>query len=220
MQDRVLAAFAAEAAALTAAMSAVPAQSWNLPSPCPPWTVAGLFGHVIVTVGRVPAMIDGAAPSAATVDAAGYYRPDARFSPATNAARIAAGGDRAALPGPSLVTEFATTSGYVEELCRREPPGRLVRTRHGDAMLLTDFLLTRVVEVAVHGLDLAAALDRRPWLTTEAADALRTLLLGDAAVPLGWDHLTFIRKATGRAQITPGEREAAARHGVRWLALG
>ncbi|MDP9794428.1 uncharacterized protein (TIGR03083 family) [Catenuloplanes nepalensis] len=220
MHDRVLDAFAAESSALSAALSGVPAKAFDLPSPCPPWTVAGLLGHVIVTVGRTPGMIAGPVPAAATVDAAGYYRPDERFSPTANADRIAAGADRAALPGTSLVTEFRTISGYVVERCRREPAGRVVRTRHGDDMLLTDFMLTRVVEVAVHGLDLAAALGRDPWTTPAAVDAVSALLLGDAPVPLGWDRLTFVRKATGREPMTGEERAAISRNEIRWLALG
>jgi hypothetical protein len=57
----------------------------------------------------------------------------------------------------------------VDRLCRAEPEGHVVRTRHSDPMLLSEFLLTRVVEVAVHGLDLADALSasrspgRKPW---------------------------------------------------------
>ncbi|GAB7045003.1 maleylpyruvate isomerase N-terminal domain-containing protein [Catenuloplanes indicus] len=220
MQDRALDAFAAESSALVAALAGVPAEGFDLPSPCPPWTVGGLLGHVIVTVGRVPGMLAEPAPAVATVDAAGYYRRDERSSAAANAARIAAGDDRAARPGASLVTEFTTISGYVVELCRREPADRVVRTRHGDAMLLADFMLTRVVEVAVHGLDLAAALGRPAWTTPAAVTAVSGLLLGDTPVPLGWDRLTFLRKATGRAPMTAAERAAAGRQRIRWLALG
>ncbi|MDR7328039.1 MULTISPECIES: maleylpyruvate isomerase N-terminal domain-containing protein [Catenuloplanes] len=220
MQDRALDAFAAEASALAAALSGVPAAAFALPSPCPPWTVAGLFGHVIITVDRVPGMLDGPAPAVATVDAAGYYRADERFSPSANAARIAAGDDRAARPGPSLVTEFTTICGYVVRRCRAEPAGRVVCTRHGDAMLLTDFMLTRVVEVAVHGLDLAAALGRPAWTTPPAVAEVGALLLGDAPVPLGWDPLTFVRKATGRLPMTADERAAIDRREIRWLSLG
>ena len=218
----MLDAFAAEASALTDAMSGVPAGGWELPSPCPPWTVAGLFGHVVVTVDRVPAMLAAPPPPAATVDAAGYYRPDTRFGPAANAGRIAAGADRAARTGPALVTDFTATWRSVLRLCHRAPAGRAVTTRHGDPMLLTDFLLTRVVEVAVHGIDLAAALGRPAWTTPAAASAVCGLLLGDAGapVPLGWDRLTFIRKATGRAELTPPERDAICRQAIHWLTLG
>ena len=54
-------------------------------------------------------------------------------------------------------------------ICRHERAGRIVQTRHGDAMLLTDFLTTRVVELAVHGLDVADVLEQQPWLTAPAA---------------------------------------------------
>jgi hypothetical protein len=66
-----------------------------------------------------------------------------------------------------------TTWQQVDRLCRAEPEGRVVRTRHSDPMLLSEFLLTRVVEVAVHGLDLADALGREPVTREEALDAGR-----------------------------------------------
>jgi hypothetical protein len=52
-------------------------------------------------------------------------------------------------------------------------------------MLLTGFLLTRVVEVAVHGLDLTDAVEREPWLTRPAADLVLGLLVGGGAAPRG-----------------------------------
>src|SRR6202035_6001180 len=64
------------------------------------------------------------------------------------------------------------------------PPARRVRVlrpRHGDLMLLTGFLRTRVVELAVHGLDLAIGLDRDPWLTPEAASVVADLVLPDGS---------------------------------------
>jgi hypothetical protein len=58
-----------------------------------------------------------------------------------------------------LANDFAATWQRVDQLCRAEPEDRVVRAGHGDAMLLSQFLVTRVVEVAVHGLDLAEALE-------------------------------------------------------------
>jgi hypothetical protein len=40
------------------------------------------------------------------------------------------------------------------------------------------FPLTRVAEVAIHGLDMADALGREPWLTVESGAAVPALLLG------------------------------------------
>jgi hypothetical protein len=69
-----------------------------------------------------------------------------------------------------------------------------VRTRHGDVMLLTEFMRTRVLELAVHGLDLATGLGRDPWLTGAGA--------------------------AGRSPLTAAERQVVESTGVRWLALG
>lgn len=91
-------------------------------------------------------------------------------------------------------------------------------------MLLSEFLLTRVVEVAVHGLDLADALGREPWLTSSAGDAVLELLLGAeqlaAADELGWSQPHFLRKATGREPLDESETAQIEQLGIRWLALG
>ncbi|MFE1439382.1 hypothetical protein [Streptomyces sp. NPDC058739] len=82
-----------------------------------------------------------------------------------------------------------------------------------------------MVEVAVHGLDLADALGREPWLTSQAGDLVRELLLGGpdgatALEKLGWSQLRFLRKATGREPITEEETVEVSRLGIQWLTLG
>jgi hypothetical protein len=169
-------------------------------------------------------MLAGPAPARAEVSATDYYRPDQRFSAETNALRVEAARQHGG--GPALAEEFARLWPEVDRLCAAEPGDRVVRTRHGDPMLLSAFLLTRVVELAVHGLDLAAALEREPWTTPEAAAEVEELLLpGDgpraAALPvLGWDRRAFLAKATGRSPLTAAESERVARLGVTWLTLG
>ncbi len=99
----------------------------------------------------------------------------------------------------------------------------MVLTRHGDAMLLTDFMLTRVVEVAVHGLDLADALGREPWLTAPAGDLVLHLLTGSGANQvdgLGLSRPQFLRKVTGRQPLSALESEQVELLGIHWLALG
>ncbi|RKE17031.1 maleylpyruvate isomerase N-terminal domain-containing protein [Streptomyces sp. TLI_171] len=226
-KEQVERAFAAESAALQAGLAGVAAAEWGRATRCAPWTVGELLAHVRVAVGRVPGMLDAPEPERAEVSAAGYYRADERFDAATNGARIALARDHAAdlTDGPALLADFGRTWQQVDLRCRAEPPGRVVRTRHGDPMLLTDFLTTRVVELAVHGLDLADALERAPWLTGQAADLLEELLLGhgDGAsvrAGLGWDRPGFLRRATGRAPLTAAERAAVDRAGVTWLTLG
>ncbi|MDQ1042780.1 maleylpyruvate isomerase family mycothiol-dependent enzyme [Streptomyces sp. V4I2] len=226
-QGRVVDAFRIEAGQLARAMTGVSAAEWHLPTRCTPWTVSDLLAHVRVVIAWLPGMLAAPAPIRAEVSAVEYYRPDDRFAPDANAARIALAQDHAAdqLSGAALAEDFNTTWQQVDQLCQAEPEGRVVRTRHGDPMLLSEFLLTRVVEVAVHGLDLADALGREPWLTPQAADVVQDLLLGgpDGAAALGklgWGQLRFLRKATGREPITKEEALEVDRLDGRWLTLG
>lgn len=129
------------------------------------------------------------------------------------------------LPEPEtpLTTAAAFTAAWraTDAAVAVQPADRVVRTRHGDPMSLPEFLVTRVVEVGVHGLDLAVALNREPWLTPTAAQVIADLLTGGRPVPagLGWDRLTLIRKATGRAPLAGRERAVVAA-AVRWLSFG
>ncbi|MFR9799726.1 maleylpyruvate isomerase family mycothiol-dependent enzyme [Streptomyces sp. MS06] len=225
-QDRVLEAFRRESGALTDAVSGLSEAEWNFPTRCTPWSVRDLLGHICVVIDWLPGILDASAPDEAGISAAEYYRPDDRFSPRTDRARIALAQDRAAEPtdGAAFAEVFAATWRRVDRLCRAQPADRTVRTRHGDAMLLSEFLLTRVVEVAVHGLDLADALGCAPWLTSSAGDAVLGLLLGAeqmaAADTLGWSRPRFLRKATGREPLAEPETTQIEQLGIRWLALG
>ena len=81
---------------------------------------------------------------------------------------------------------------------------------------------SRVVEVGVHGLDLADALRRRPWLTPAAARVVADLLVDGRPAPgtLGWDAVTLVRKATGRSALADRERAVLTESGFRWLSFG
>jgi uncharacterized protein (TIGR03083 family) len=223
-----LTAFAAEAAALVAALAVVPGDGFGRATRCVPWMVRDLVAHVGMATDRVVTMLDESAPLVAEVDAVGYYQPDHRFSFETNQERVgaasAAGARVAGAESDALVARLDATWRAAWARAAAEPAGRVVRTRHGDAMLLADFLVTRVVELAVHGLDLADALDRRSWLTDAAAEVLVSLLLPSRASvvvdTLGWDRLTLLRKATGRGPVTDTDRERLASAGVANLALG
>jgi len=226
-------AFAGEATRLAAVLTGLTdtdddaKTGLDLPSTCPPWTVRELACHVRIAVARLPGMLAAPAPPGPPVPAHAYYAPG-RADPAANTDRIAAARlDAAAWPSPRAVTTAFT--GAVDTTiaaARRHDPARLVRTRWGDPMTLEDYLVTRVVEVTVHGLDIAASLNRAPWTTPAAATVVTGLLTetgaGGAALPaaLGWDPPTFIAKATGRQPLTDREQATVAGTGVTWLRLG
>jgi uncharacterized protein (TIGR03083 family) len=223
--DGALIAFRAEAAALIGALGHLAPAAWERPTRCTPWRVRDVVGHVITVLARVPDMIAAREPRQADTTATSYYRPDHRFSNTANTSRVETARGRAAgLDGATIVRDLGEVATTVDTICRHERAGRIVQTRHGDAMLLTDFLSTRVVELAVHGLDVADALEQQPWLTTPAAHHLQQLLFGadqqSAVSALGWDPVTLLRKTSGRAPVTPDEAAALARLGLRALALG
>jgi uncharacterized protein (TIGR03083 family) len=224
----ILAAFGAESRRLAEVVAGVDDAAFARPTPCAPWTVADLVYHVGMTMRRLPGMLAALEPAGPVlVSAAEYYRPDQRFSAATNADRIeSAQRGAAALAGASArAGDFGEARQRAWEALRSAPPGRVVRTRHGDFMLLAEFLRTRVLELAVHGLDLAAALEHQPWMTAEAADVTEDLLLpSEAAARLradtGWDQVTLIAGLTGRRPLTPAQTRLIRSAGVGWLALG
>jgi uncharacterized protein (TIGR03083 family) len=222
-------AFATEAGRLTEIISGMDDAALDRASPCPPWTVRELLCHVRIGVGRVPSMLAEPEPEPSPgplIDAPGYYRPDHRFSTEVNDDRIATAqrAARSAGPAPALAHDLDRAWRDAWALMRGAPEGRVVRTRHGDRMLLTEFARTRVLELAVHGLDLAAGLDRPPWLTGAAAAVVEELVLPAGSARLleeaGWDQPTLVAMATGRLPFRPSDAALMERHGLRRLALG
>jgi uncharacterized protein (TIGR03083 family) len=228
--DAITRALAAEAAALQAALTGLTAQEFSLPSPCPPWTVGELLCHVVIGAGRVAtALAEPEPPESGPLsraDTASYYRSDARFSASVDADRIET--------ARALASQLSGPEAAVRELqrhCRESvlllgaaSPDRTITTRHGDRMLLTDFARTRVVELAVHGLDLAAGLGRQPWLTPEAAGVLEELWLPAGRADglrqqLGCDRAGLIARLTGRVSLSPAEQQLLREAGARSLAL-
>jgi hypothetical protein len=126
--------------------------------------------------------------------------------------------------GVGVADALAATCSAAAARCASQPAGRAVTTRHGDRMLLGDFLVTRVFELVVHGLDLALALGREPWSTDEALRVVLRLFLGDQdpdlAEALGLAPTTLLLKLTGRAECEPGERVRIDALAPRRLTLG
>jgi uncharacterized protein (TIGR03083 family) len=221
MTDHVAAAFRAEAHALAAVLAGLPGDDWQQPTRCTPWRVGDVVAHVVAGIGRLPRMLDGPGAAAeADAGAAGYFRGGDRFSAATNTERVAAAQSRAAGTDPdTLVRDLTEAARAADDTYRAADPHRLVRTRHGDTMRLADFLTTRVVEVAVHGLDVTDALGMPPALTPAGADLLPRALLGPDFHQLGWDPVTLLRKVTGRDPLWPEETDRLTRLGGHRLAF-
>ena len=232
-QTAVADALAAEAAALQGVVSGLTETDLSGASPCPPWMIGELLCHVLIGADRISQALsqpaDASGPLITTVQ---YYRPDKRFSAATNADRIETARTLAARLGDpdTMSAELGRRCRESIELLRTAPADAAIRTRHGDRMLLSDFAGTRVVELALHGLDLAIGLGRQPWMTGAAADVLIGLLLPDGGADecggdqlcarLNCDRVGLIARLTGRTALPATDEQFLAGAGITWLALG
>ena len=104
----------------------------------------------------------------------------------------------------------------VEVAARGGTRGGSLRTRSGATVRLDDYLDTRVLELAVHGLDLADALGRDPWITPARGAIVRghpDLAAGEAPPRAGWDDVDVHRQ--GHRAARPHERRAIVCLGSR-----
>jgi uncharacterized protein (TIGR03083 family) len=202
---------------------ALPDEAFAAPTRCPPWDVRVLVGHMVRDLDRVLTYLADAAPEVAINDAVTYFRS---YDPRAEGPRITASSvevaDRYATPA-ELVDGFDSTLRRCLEEAGREHPARVLGTRL-TSIRLDEFVKTRILEMGVHGMDLAAALDRRPWLTPAAASVVLSILvalLGDDPSPaLGWSDLTFIETATGRRPLTEAERAVLGERAGAFPLLG
>jgi uncharacterized protein (TIGR03083 family) len=199
MRPDILFVLAGECARVAETLSSLDGEAFTRPTRCPPWNVKELSAHIWNAMDRLPSSLGDAEPPTATADAVTYWRA---YEPAADAASIVARSTDVAarfVDGPDLARSFEEHWRACVEAARAHDPGRLLRTRVAD-IRLDEFAATRVLEVAVHGLDLARALDREPWISPGGAEVTVTILrglLGDDP-PTGWDDVAFIEIGTGR----------------------
>ncbi len=201
----------------------LPDAAFSVPTRCPPWDVRVLVGHMVRDLDRVLEYLAEPAPDAATTDAVGYWRT---YDPRAEGPRITESAVEAAdrYPTPALlVAGFDDTLRRCLERAGAEDPARVLRTRL-TTIRLDGFVTTRILEIGVHGLDLAAALGRPPWLTSGAASVVLSILAGllgeDPSPALGWSDLTFIETGTGRRPLTEGERSVLGERAGAFPLLG
>jgi uncharacterized protein (TIGR03083 family) len=195
--------------AVTALCSELSEREFELPTVCVPWDVKELLAHMLRALRRIPVALD-TDPSGADTDAVGYFTA---YDPIGDAPVIA---DHAV----KIATEFATGAALVEDFerlaseCLRstadEPPDRKIELPWGPRMRLDEFLKTRVLEIVVHGIDLTDALGVAPVATDAGlgvvTETLNGLLGSPPITDFAWSAADYIRKATGRSELTEAER--------------
>jgi uncharacterized protein (TIGR03083 family) len=184
-------------------------EDFDRPTRLPAWTIRELLAHLWIEVRAISECLDRLPPAQATIDAIDYWRsydPDAEGGPiADEAKELAASVGSAA----ELAAGWGETWRRAVQVATMHDGNRPV-FEDGLALTLNDFLITRVIEATVHGLDLARALGLPPWATVNGlADTVATLegLLGiRAPSALAWGEVSFVEKGTGRQPLTASEQ--------------
>jgi hypothetical protein len=153
---------------------------WAAPSALAEFRVSGLAGHLATAVFRVEQALTADVPDEPPVDAAEYFaRGDApgRSPDEPRQQGIRRLGEEAAADGPAALADRVDAS--IDRLATTLPGEPADRPVYGirAVMRLDQWVLTRMIELAVHIDDLAISLDvPTPDLPPEAADLVITTL--------------------------------------------
>jgi mycothiol maleylpyruvate isomerase-like protein len=182
------------------------AESWDKPSALAEFTVRGLAGHLASQVFVTRQRLAAQSPEGECVPVLEHYARTQWIGVGLDheisvAARR--GSEDAAAGGAAELARQATAAVVeLSGLLPRQPADRLVQATGGTWLLtLPDFLLTRLVEIAVHADDLSvsAGIDCPP-LPTRAADTVLGLLTRLAERRHG---TTAVLRALSRAERAP-----------------
>ena len=204
--DNVVAAMAEEGRALLSALDSV--DDFSGPTNCPPWTLGELVVHIGSSI-RIP---DLPAVADASTEAADYYRRPERATEKYRQDNVAHGQHDAGriLATMSPTAYFENAFGDALDALQKVDLRRSVEIARVGPMPFEQWLITRLISIAAHGLDVAISLDRPPWTTAAALRVMRpvfvSLLDGEPPIQLGWSDLHFFEVSTGRRQLTDDER--------------
>lgn len=203
-------AFEAECQALQAAVDGLDDADFERPTNCPPWTVKELTVHIAIGLPTEPPVVDKARTLHEPADY--YRRPERATAEYHQAIADHTQAATATLPSGQASVELLRErwqSAYRSWLAI--DPGAMVELPAGVSRM-DDYVVTRVIAAAAHGLDLAISLDRAPWTTDEALVLIRPVFVSlwgkPPPDPLNWDDQRFLAVSTGRAAtLSAAERE-------------
>jgi uncharacterized protein (TIGR03083 family) len=216
-------------AAMVASYQAVTSDAGRLgedelarPSFCQGWSRADLLFHLLLDAQR--ALVTFATPAAGEpdVDFVSYwapFRPGAEgYDEHARLVRRVASSYRSDLVIVALWTETAAAAARAAAAL---PAGAKLATQ-GHVLSAADFLATLAVEATIHHLDLAAGDGNLAGPSGPGLAVTRETLDGALGqqVPAGWDDVTFVLKATGRAELTDGDRTRLGALAARFPLLG
>jgi uncharacterized protein (TIGR03083 family) len=191
------------------------------PSRCRGWSRGDLLFHMLLDAQRALVTFATPANGEPDVDFISYWAP---FRPGTEGydeharfVRRVASSYRSDLVIAAQWAETAAAAAHASGL-----PADITVATQGHVLFVPDFLATLAVEATIHHLDLATgdgslAGPSGPGLavTRETLDGL----LGQR-VPADWDDVSYVLKATGRAELTDSDGASLGALAARFPLLG
>lgn len=187
-------------------------EDFNRMTNCPPWNLGELVVHIAMSIHLGDDEVPAATPDSGVLSAADYYRRPERDTPDYRQSNV----DRAKQVASGVVATTPAARWFGEVLqdtvlrLSRLDLGRLVEIPGCGPMKLADWVVTRVISVAAHGLDVALTLSVEPWTRWPSLGVIRPVLVSllGAEPPAGlcWDDQTLLAAGTGRRALTGHER--------------
>jgi uncharacterized protein (TIGR03083 family) len=178
------------------------AERWTEPSALPGYDIAGLSGHLGRGLGTPLIYLAEPIPAEENVITPGQYFASVDSDDDALHASIRARGSAASAGGQGgLVAELDRTLGTLTTRLDDEPFDRRVPVFGGHVMYLDEYLVTRLVELLVHGDDLTVSVGAGPleW-PGEAMDLVLATLVEAAAIRHGSSAL--ITALSRRERVT------------------
>jgi hypothetical protein len=196
------------AAASAAALLRDPAvaRSWGASSALREFAVSGLAGHLAAQIFRVPEVLAGEVPDGAAIALLDHYQGSRWLSGGlddeVNVGIRRSGEDVAAGGAAALAARAEKTVETLRELLPVEPVDRVVHLPWGPwSLALDDFLTTRLMELTVHGDDLAVSVGvEAPALPPEVIEPVIDLL---SRLALRRHGATAVLRALSRSERAP-----------------
>lgn len=177
------------------------ARAWGDASDLPGYTVGGVAGHLLRAVGRIEPTLQSAVAPGEPAPLTEWYLANRVATPADHGGdfprSLRRDGEHLAAKGPQTIAdELDALSRRLQESLATEDADRHVSVvLTSRPVPLVDYLASRLLEVVVHGDDVAfGSGTETPDLPEEVADAVGTFLLRLARARSG--DLTVIRAFT------------------------
>ena len=212
-------ALAAEGAKTSAFLRGLDAPEWKAPTRCPPWDVREIVVHMTMMIEGVADTASAPFPVAVepVKDRVTWWDYDIEEDQAETLRWVGEAGSR--LPEGSLYERWhSSITRAVPAVIASLEDGDPVVQPGDNPILMTEYIATRVLEIAIHSMDVRDAFGLGPDPSPEGLAVTVGILerrLGADPRAMGFDDTDFTLLATGRRAPTAEDRKRLGSHAAR-----